>query len=350
MRGPLAVVAMSGGVDSSVAAALLREAGYRVLGVSLRLWDSPRSEDPSVCSNFEDAARVAGYLGIPHTVLDLRSEFSSKVVDRFAREVVAGRTPNPCHACNSQFKLGWLLEWALEQGAELVATGHYARIDRRDGIPRLLRGVDSSRDQSYFLFELSRRQLERARFPLGDWTKAEVRAEARRLGLPVAEKAESRDLCFGSVPALVASRGLVSPAGEVVLENGESLGSHEGIARFTVGQRRGLGVAYGRPLYVQRVEADTGRVVVGERPPRARGLRARGWRWVVEEPMPRDGLGFQVRYRQRPISGSIEAQGDRAWIRFEEPAGAVAPGQAVVAYRGEEVLGGGWIEEALDGA
>ena len=345
-RSPEIVVAMSGGVDSAVAAARLLAEGCRVRGVSLRLWDPPDPDDPRICSNARDAAAVARHLGIPHEVLDRREAFGRQVLDPFARGYASGRTPNPCPACNSDFKLGLLLEREIARGAHLVATGHYARAVRRDGAVRLLRGRDRSRDQSYFLFGLGPAQLRRVRFPLGDMTKDEVRSEARRLGLPVADKESSQDLCIGSPAAFVASRGFGGRSGATVDESGRVLGGHAGVERFTIGQRRGLGIAGGRPLYVRRLEGSAARVVVGERPPAARALRARGWSWVAEPAA--EGLTFQVRYRQPAVAGRLEPCGDGVHIAFDAPVLSVAPGQAVVAYHGEEVVGGGWIERTVE--
>jgi tRNA-specific 2-thiouridylase len=342
------VIAMSGGVDSSVAAALLLEAGYRVEGASLRMWDAGRADD-RICSNHRAASSVARHLGIAHSVIDRRDAFERRVVIPFVVEYRAGRTPNPCVACNSEFKLGWLLDWALARGAERVATGHYARLEARDGRVRLRRGVDPMRDQSYFLFSLSARQLEHAAFPLGGWRKDDVRRRAAELGLPVAEKPDSQDLCFGDPAALVRMRGAGGEAGDVVDECGRVLGRHRGIEGFTVGQRRGIGVASSSRLYVQSIDAPASRVVVGARVPHARALVARDWSWIGEPPAASDALAAQVRYRHPPTAARVTATEGRSRVRvdFDRAVAAVAPGQAVVVYRGDEVAGGGWIERAL---
>jgi len=347
MSRPFAVVAMSGGVDSSVAAALLLEAGYRVEGATLRLWDSPRRDD-RICSDHRDAARVAASLGIPHTLIDQRDAFERTVVAPFVAAYAAGRTPSPCVACNGDFKLGVLLDWALSRGAEFVATGHYARIERRDGQVLLRRARDAERDQSYFLFSLGARQLRHTLFPLGELTKSEVRGRAAALDIPVAAKLDSQDLCFGDPAALVRARGRGGAAGDVVDAQGRRLGGHEGVERFTVGQRRGLGIAGAQPLYVQALEVGSRRVVVGPSPPRSSALIARNWNWLGEPSPDGERLLAQVRSRQSALDASVHRLGDGAVrVEFRDPAAAVAPGQAVVVYRGEVVVGGGWIETVV---
>ncbi|MGH7769466.1 MAG: tRNA 2-thiouridine(34) synthase MnmA, partial [Candidatus Binatia bacterium] len=259
------VVAMSGGVDSSVTAGLLLEQGFDVEGVSLRLWEGERRQRS--CSDHRGAAEVAAELGISHTLLDARREFAQAVVRPFVADYLEGRTPNPCVACNRDFKLGVLLDWAKGRGADYVATGHYARLERdaATGRASLFRGADDHKDQSYFLFALSRDQLSNALFPLGDLHKSEVRAAARRIGLSVAERAESQDVCFGEYRTFVAS--LAEPeeihGGEIVDRSGKVLGRHDGVHRLTVGQRKGLGISSHRPLYVLEIDHASGRVIVG---------------------------------------------------------------------------------------
>lgn len=344
MSRPIAVVAMSGGVDSSVAAALLVDRGFDVRGVSLRLWDSART-DARVCSDARDAARVAAALGIPHVTVDERPRFERELVRRFVASYADGATPNPCVACNGDFKFAALAEWARVWGAEVVASGHYARVAGGPGRRRLLRGTDAERDQSYFLFTVGPEALERALFPVGDRSKEEVRGLARRFGLPTAEKPDSQDLCFGSAAALVRARGRGGAAGEVVDEAGRVVGRHDGVERFTVGQRRGLGVAASAPLYVRAIDGRTNRVVVGRRP-EARAVLASGWRWTAGRPALGQRLTAQVRYRHGGVPARVdEADGSRMRIAFDEPVVAAAPGQAVVVYRGDEVIGGGWIEQ-----
>ena len=257
------VVAMSGGVDSSMVASLLVEQGYDVHGVSLRMWEE--NHGPRVCSDHRGAAEVAETLGIPHTLLDLRAQFAANVVKPFARDYLHGRTPNPCVVCNRDFKLGTLLRWAREEGAEFVATGHYARIAHQEDSPvALFRGADRAKDQSYFLFALSREQLARVVFPLGEMQKTEVRERARRLRLPAAERPESQDICFGDYTELVASYAEEDEirGGDVIDRSGKVLGRHYGIHSVTVGQRRGLGIAAPEPLYVIDIDDKTKRVMV----------------------------------------------------------------------------------------
>ena len=346
MAKPRIAVALSGGVDSSVAAALLLEAGFEVEAVSLRLWDSPRRDD-RICSDVRDAAAVAAALRIPHYVLDERERFEREVVGAFVRDAASGRTPSPCVACNSRFKLGLLLDWALARGADRVATGHYARVVHEDARSLLLRSADPDRDQSYFLFELRREQLARAVFPLGDLTKDEVRTIARRLGLPSAEKRDSQDLCFGAPAALVAARGHGGREGRIVDGSRREVGRHAGVERFTVGQRRGLGIAAQSPLYVHAIEGAD--VVVGAAPPRAVGLEASGWNWLSDR---REGVAEPLVARLRSRAPGVAAFAEeigpgRVRLRFPEPAVAVAPGQAAVLYREDQVVGGGWIDRAL---
>jgi tRNA-specific 2-thiouridylase len=350
-QGKKIVVAMSGGVDSSVAAALLVEQGYDVQGVSLRMWEE--NQGPRVCSDHRGAGEVAELLGIPHTLLDLRAQFVETVVKPFASDYLHGRTPNPCVACNRDFKLGTLLKWAREQGADCVATGHYARIARGESASQvaLFRGADRGKDQSYFLFALSQQQLAHTYFPLGELHKTEVRDQARRLGLPVAERQESQDICFGDYKALVASyaneRDMA--CGDVTDRTGKVLGRHGGIHGVTIGQRRGLGISAAEPLYVVDIEDETKRVVVGNKNELASsGLIARSVNWLEAPSENEMEAEVQIRYRSPPVACAIRQGDDRACeVRFKEPVTAVTPGQAAVFYRGERLIGGGWIERAL---
>lgn len=345
-------VAMSGGVDSSVTAGMLVHEGYDVTGVSLRLWEGG-DRGPRHCSDHVGAAQITALLGIPHVVLDLRSSFRETVVRPFAQSYLSGQTPNPCVSCNRDFKLGHLLEWATQHGIETVATGHYARVvpDTATGDYTLWRGVDRNKDQSYFLFSLSQRQLARTVFPLGGLWKEDVRRKARDLGLPVADRAESQDICLGDHRALVASYAGAKDLshGEIVDRSGRVLGTHRGIHGFTIGQRKGLGVSAPEPLYVLEIDALAHRVVVGPRRAlKSGGFLASAVQWI----RPPQGQSFkaeaQVRYRSQPVACVVRPlPGRRMEVKFEREQPAVTPGQAAVMYQGERVLGGGWIESAL---
>jgi tRNA-specific 2-thiouridylase len=355
------VVAMSGGVDSSLAAALLVEQGHEVVGITLAL-----AGDASRCCSLadaEDARRVAERLGIRFYVANYRERFRREVIEAWADDYLAGRTPIPCVACNQRFKFHHLMERAAALGAGRVATGHYARLEREAGTGalRLLRGRDRGKDQSYYLFDLGPEQLARIEFPLGGLTKQEVRERARALGLNTADKPESQEICFvpdGDYARVVEAvrPGRLPGPGEIVDESGRRLGSHPGIHHFTVGQRRGLGLSADRRLYVKRIEAAGNRVVVSE----LEGLGVRSVRlervsWIAGE-APAEPLHarVQVRYRHEGALAKVEpAAAAGAWLRFEEPVRAVAPGQAAVFYGGEPadvVLGGGWIAEVGEAA
>jgi tRNA-uridine 2-sulfurtransferase len=344
------VVAMSGGVDSSVAASLLVEQGYDVHGVSLRMWEE--NHGPRVCSDHRGAAEVAEMLGIPHTLIDLRAQFAANVVKPFARDYVHGRTPNPCVACNRDFKLGTLLHWAREQGAEFIATGHYARIaHQEDSCAALFRGADRAKDQSYFLFALRREQLARIVFPLGEMQKTDVREQARHLKLPAAERPESQDICFGDYKELVASYAEEDElrGGDVINRSGKVLGRHYGIHSVTVGQRRGLGIAAAEPLYVIDIDDKTKQVMVGKKEElRCTGLIASGVNWIDLPEQIEFAAEVQIRYRAPAVPCTVRSgMNDGCEVVFHEPVEAVTPGQAAVFYRGDQVLGGGWIERAL---
>jgi tRNA-specific 2-thiouridylase len=354
--GERIVVAMSGGVDSAVAAARCVAAGFEVVGISLRL---ARDGAGSCCSldDFLDARAVADRLGFPHYVFDLAEEFERQVVAPFVAEYLAGRTPNPCARCNEHVKFGALWRRARELGATRLATGHYARIalDPRTGRPRLRTAVDSGKDQTYFLFALGEAELARTLFPVGDLTKAEVRAEAARLDLPVADKPESMEVCFvpdGDAGGFVerrAPREALRP-GRIVDEAGRDLGRHGGVHRFTVGQRRGLRLGGGARRYVRALDPATATVTVGEGPgPGTRGLVAREVSWTAGDP-PTAGTPLAVRIRHRhPVIPArlAAAEPGEARVLFEDAGPAVTPGQAAVFYRDELVLGGGWIDGAL---
>ena len=356
------VVAMSGGVDSSAAAAMVARAGFETIGVTLRLYDAgAASARPGTCCagrDVYDARRVADSLDIPHYVLDYEERFRTAVIEEFADAYARGETPIPCVRCNQRIKFRDLLETARELGADALVTGHYAQIvTGRDG-PELHRGVDAARDQSYFLFTTTREQMAFLRFPLGSMEKARTRALAAQLGLAVAAKRDSQDICFvsgGSYARVVeAVRPGAGQEGAIVDLAGRVLGRHAGIINFTVGQRRGLGLGGrgddGAPLYVVRLEAESRRVVVG--PGEAlmeRGLKLRGVNWLGEEEALRAGSRVTVKIRSAAAAVPAivrGAGGGGAEVRFDEPQAGVAPGQACVFYDGTRVLGGGWIERA----
>jgi tRNA-specific 2-thiouridylase len=345
------VIAMSGGVDSSVAAALLVNQGYDVEGVSLRMWEE--NEGPRVCSDHRGAGEIARLLGIPHTRLDLRAPFVEAVVKPFAQDYLRGRTPNPCVACNRDFKLGTLLDWAKKQRADYVATGHYARIGAATSRRHfsLYRGADPAKDQSYFLFTLSQAQLEHTLFPLGEMHKSDVRKIATRLGMPVADRPESQDICFGDYRALVESYAGEKEigGGDIVDRAGQVLGRHGGIHSVTVGQRRGLKIAAAHPLYVVDIERDSKRVVVGNKAELdCRGLIARNVNWIEPPSETNFAAEVQIRSRSRAIRCAIQLTAERdCAVRFEQCVSAVTAGQAAVFYRDDQVLGGGWIERAI---
>jgi tRNA-uridine 2-sulfurtransferase len=352
------VVAMSGGVDSSVAAALLAEQGHDVIGLSMQLYPQNGSAGAggqfgSCCTldDLNDARRVASALGFPHYILNLEERFQETVIANFVHEYASGRTPLPCAHCNSDLKFSTLLERARAFGSESVATGHYARIAQSpEGRWRLMRSVDRDKDQSYFLFSLTQEQLASAVFPVGLLSKPAVRAEAHRLGLAVADKPDSQEICFvpdGDYAAFVASRTPDARTGSIVDERGRTLGTHEGVHRFTIGQRKGLGIATGMPLYVMKIDAESGDVTVGPRSALERTtLTASDVNWVsVDAPSNWLRASAQIRHRHRAAAGRVRAlDGDRAEFQFDDPQAAVTPGQAVVFYDEDVVVGGGWIE------
>lgn len=369
VRPERVVVAMSGGVDSSVAALLLHDQGYEVVGVTLHLWDYP--DDGSVKSrccapeDIHDARRVCDVLGVPHYAFDRRELFYSEVVQPFVDGYLDGTTPSPCVRCNRGVKVKELLAIATRLGAKRVATGHYARLADNDGKAELLRGADPEKDQSYFLHMLGADTLARFVFPLGDMTKAEVREIAQRRGLPGANKGESQELCFvptGRYDAFVEERAKdrLKP-GSLVDENGTVVAEHAGVHRFTIGQRRNLGVAVGKRAYVVGLNAETGEVTLGDKDQ----LLANGA--VLEEFTLREGATLplecqaRVRYRGTLYGARVEHEGaplvahgseahaaqTRAVVRFSEPVSAVVPGQFVVLYDGDRVVGGGRIARPL---
>ncbi|WP_338046334.1 tRNA 2-thiouridine(34) synthase MnmA [Polyangium spumosum] len=364
-KGTRIVVAMSGGVDSSVAAARLCDAGYDVIGVTLHLWDYPddRSERGRCCApeDQHDARRAADHLGIPHYTFDRRELFRAHVVDPFVDAYLEGETPSPCVACNRSVKMRELFPLAERLGASFVATGHYARTEiGEDGRGRLYRGKDRVKDQSYFLHMLREDELRRLVLPLGDATKEEVRAEAHARRIPRADKGESQELCFvpsGGYGAFVenrAGRERVRP-GPIVDERGRTVGQHEGVHRFTIGQRKGIGVALGRPAFVVGIDAESGAVRLGgEDALLATGalLEAGAWSFDVTFPLEAD---VRVRARHEGERATIERvvdpdEGEVLVARFRTPVKAVSPGQVAVAYDGDRVYGGALIKAAIHGS
>jgi len=351
------VAAMSGGVDSSVAACLLADAGHDVVGVSMQLYDqrNPNESFGSCCSldDLYDARQVAAAIGIPHYILNFEEKFRETVVRNFVDEYAAGRTPIPCVHCNGDLKFATLVERAAGFDAGAVATGHYAQVGFDEDARRyqLRRGVDRDKDQSYFLFSLTQDQLAHAMFPIGHLTKHDVRTYAERRGLLTANKPDSHEICFvpdGDAAGFVGRR-LPEGArdGEVVDSSGKVLGRHTGIHRYTVGQRRGLGISAAIPLYVLKLEPDAGRVVVGPREELGgREFTARDVNWIAGTPPegPRR-ITARIRHRHTDAAATVTSDGGtRARVIFDEPQTAITPGQAAVFYDGETVLGGGWID------
>lgn len=352
------LVAMSGGVDSSVAAVLLKKEGYEVIGVTMRLYDLPLDVVVGSCCaprDIDDAKAVAHKLEIPHYVFDFREEFMKRVIKPFANEYVVGRTPNPCILCNEKIKFGILLKKALELDAVAVATGHHARIKIHNGKRMVRRGKDEKKDQSYFLYFLTHQTLENVLFPVGDITKNKARSIAKELGLKTAEKAESQEICFvvdggyGKIVEAYADR--VPSYGDIVYKDGSILGKHRGIHHYTVGQRRGLGIGRGKPLYVIELNPTTNEVKVGFREESlSMGLIAEDVVWNAPlPPIQGRAISVKIRHQGNFLTAFIFPNSKKEFkVVFDSPHPAVTPGQAAVFYDGELVLGGGWIKSRIE--
>ncbi|MBI5750082.1 MAG: tRNA 2-thiouridine(34) synthase MnmA [Nitrospinae bacterium] len=377
------VVAMSGGVDSSTAAAILGDEGYDVIGISMQIWDysteshamsgAEGSDKFGTCcslNDINDARRVAEKLGIPFYILNLEEEFEKNVVDYFVSEYIKGRTPNPCVPCNQKLKFDMLLNYAIKIGASKVATGHYAKVIKEGERYFIKRGVDRSKDQSYFLFNLSQEQLKRAIFPLGDYTKSDIRRMAKIFGLNVAEKEESQEICFvpdNDYGNFIRKRldAEKIEGGEIVTTDGNIIGRHKGLLFYTIGQRKGLGVSYERPLYVSEIDLENNRLIVGESDSVVkREFIVENVNWSIPQLITSIRALVQIRYRHNASEAEITTlsplpTGERIKVRgnqedsntvnviFDEPQRAITPGQAAVFYNGDTLIGGGWIKEVF---
>lgn len=352
------LIAMSGGVDSSVAAAVLEEQGCEVIGATMKIWPEEycgKHRERSCCSlrDIEDARRVCDMLGIKHYVLKFEEVFRREVIDYFTREYMRGRTPNPCIMCNEKVKFGSLLKKAEALMCDFIATGHYARIER--GIScRLKEAMDKTKDQSYVLFSLSGSQLKKALFPIGEFKKGEVRRKAKELGLSVHKKADSQDICFifgadGYAEFIKAYCGISERRGDIVNSSGSILGSHNGFWNFTIGQRKGMRVSHKKPLYVIDIIPEKNLVVVGEASEvKKTKFKIKGINWISRKDASDFTAYVKIRYTHKKAKAIVkEIDSDTAEVEFDEPQEAVTPGQAAVFYEGEYTLGGGWIDSIV---
>jgi len=346
---------MSGGVDSSVTAALMLEQGFDVVGLTMKLWDQQGvGVSDRVMAALPDAAgdarAVADALQIEHHVVDFMTDFREKVVNPFCQEYFSGRTPNPCALCNKQIKFGLLLEKALELGADYLATGHYVSLAQRGDRLLIRKADDLKKDQSYFLFGLNQVQLRRCLFPLGQFNKAQVRVKAQEYNLPVASKSESQDICFVPdgeyVRFLEQEQGTGRLSGEIVHVSGRVLGSHQGVYRYTIGQRKGLGIGWHEPLYVIAINVREKKVIVGEKTYLSKPeLVAAQCNWNIERPQQAVKAACRIRYRHQEVPALLEPlTEDRVRVVFDDPQTGITPGQAAVFYQDDLVIGGGWIE------
>ena len=353
MPGERVIVAMSGGVDSSVAALLLKQAGYEVMGVTMRLYSIEDKELPAyyrgccTLDDVEDARRVCNRLDAPHYVFDVQQEFQAFVIDYFCREYQRGRTPHPCIACNDMIKFSFLAQRARFLGAEYVATGHYARIETREDGYHLLKGLNPAKDQSYVLYGMGQNELAHTLLPVGSYSKDEIRRMALEAGFPNANKPDSQDICFipsGDYRKFLAER--IEPTeGDIVDTSGQVLGRHKGIEFYTVGQRRGLGLAAGEPMFVVGIDAREHRVVVGTESELYQDVVwASDVKYTHREPQGPTKVAIKVRYKSPEVRAVLYPNGSEARLELGEPLRAITPGQALVFYQGEEVLGGGRIE------
>ncbi len=348
-------VAMSGGVDSSLAAALLKEASYEVIGVTMQIWPRQASERDRIggCCGLEaieGAQQVAYKLGIPHYVMNLRDIFAQMVIADFCREYSLGRTPNPCIKCNQYIKFEALLQKAKELDADFLATGHYARIDHSPNGYRLLKAVDLSKDQSYFLYTLGQRELQHLLFPLGNLYKVEVRKLAAKMGLPTSNRRDSQDVCFitdNDYRSFIAKHVPLKP-GDIVDTEGKILGKHGGLARYTVGQKQGLGLASNKRLYVLKLDTANNRLVIGTKDQLLSDrLIASKLSWVSGEiPREPNNITAKIRYKSPEVAAKLCLSDGTAEVNFNQPQSAATPGQAIVFYQGDVVLGGGIIQDA----
>ncbi|HNX00341.1 MAG TPA: tRNA 2-thiouridine(34) synthase MnmA [Candidatus Cloacimonadota bacterium] len=348
------LVAMSGGVDSSVAAYLLKKKGYDVTGVTMYLGVAEISDGTEQCcgtAGIADARDVCEKLDIPHLVVDYYSEFETKVIKPFLNSYKIGRTPNPCVLCNQELKFNLLWNTAREHGCDFIATGHYARIIQEGNFFELRKAVDPQKDQSYFLYMIPRTMLHSILFPLGELHKSEVRVIAKELELPVAEKKESQDICFipsGDYRALIRTRKLETQPGPIVDINGRQLGTHEGIAFYTIGQRKGLGANAPVPYYVLDIDAEKNRIIVGEKEYlKSKSLQATNLNLLIDE-FPAE-ISAKIRYQHKPAKITIDILDNNANIFFKEPQESITPGQSIVFYQNDLVLGGGIISEVEHG-